>query len=242
MDRIDSVFATGMPIRVEDSVKVGDRLIYSDSVISPIKDRQDKIFAVGVVYRDITEKNELQNQLKELTEKYQNLYNQAQVPLYRTRLSDGKLLECNDRLATLLGYENKEQCLKSCYSSKKYSDPVKRDELIMLLAEKGYVEGFKLKTQKLDGSVLWVEVSAQLYKDKGYIEGAMWNITTSKILTPAEIIVLNFVLQGKTNKDIAKELSRSARTIEEHRSHIMKKMGVNNLVELAQKAVELGID
>ena len=42
-------------------------------------------------------------------------------------------------------------------------------------------------------------------------------------------------------KEIAKNLNRSVRTIEEHRSNIMHRMGVNNLVELAKEAVKLGL-
>ena len=98
-----------------------------------------------------------------------------------------------------------------------------------------------LQTHKVDGSLLWVKVSAKLNSEGTHIDGAMQDVTASKILTEAELMVLRLVLQGKTNKDIAEELKRSVRTIEEHRSHIMHRMGVNNLVELAKEAVKLGL-
>lgn len=241
MKRIDEVFETCKPMRVEDAVYIGDKLVYSQSVLSPIKNSSGDIFAVSVVYRDITDKMVLQKKVEEMAENYKNLYNNALIPLYRTRLSDGKLVECNEKMVELLGYQSKEECLREHYSVKYYTDPEQRDKLISLLNENGKIDGFVLQTHKVDGSLFWVKVSAKLNSEGTHIDGAMLDVTASKILTEAELVVLKLVLQGKTNKDIAEELKRSIRTIEDHRSHIMHRMGVNNLVELAKEAVKLGL-
>jgi PAS domain S-box-containing protein len=241
MKRVDMVFETCKSMRVEDADYIGDKLVYSQSVLSPIKNSSGEIFAVSVVYRDITDKMELHKKVEEMAENYKNLYNNALIPLYRTRLSDGKLIECNKKMVELLGYESKEECLREHYSAKNYADPEQRDKLISLLNENGKVDEFVLQTHKVDGSLLWVKVSAKLNSEGTHIDGAMQDVTASKILTEAELMVLRLVLQGKTNKDIAEELKRSVRTIEDHRSHIMHRMGVNNLVELAKEAVKLGL-
>jgi PAS domain S-box-containing protein len=47
-------------------------------------------------------------------------------------------------------------------------------------------------------------------------------------LTPAEIQVSNLVHQGKTTKEIANLLDLSPRTIETHRAHIRKKIGISH--------------
>jgi len=60
-------------------------------------------------------------------------------------------------------------------------------------------------------------------------------------LTKTEMRVLNFVLEGKTNREIAETLSRSIKTIEVHRSHIMKKFDVDNAIDLTKRAIELGL-
>ena len=62
-----------------------------------------------------------------------------------------------------------------------------------------------------------------------------------KALTEAEKNIFNLLLEGYTNKQIAKILHRSVRTIEVHRSHIMKKFDVNNVVELVRIASEMGL-
>jgi len=60
-------------------------------------------------------------------------------------------------------------------------------------------------------------------------------------LTKAEIKVLHLVLEGRNNREIALALHRSPRTIEVHRSNLMRKMGANNLVEMLRRAVDLGL-
>jgi len=54
-------------------------------------------------------------------------------------------------------------------------------------------------------------------------------------LSPTERRVLDLVLRGFTNRDIAALLKRSRRTIEVHRRHLMRKAGVKNVVQLAHK-------
>lgn len=60
-------------------------------------------------------------------------------------------------------------------------------------------------------------------------------------LTLIESQILKEILHGKTNKEIAKDMSRAIRTIEDHRSNIMQKLKVMNQVELFKRAIQLGI-
>ena len=60
-------------------------------------------------------------------------------------------------------------------------------------------------------------------------------------LTPVEMSTLHLLLEGKNNREIAASLHRSPRTVEVHRSHVMKKMKVGNVVELVRRAAEVGL-
>ncbi len=62
-----------------------------------------------------------------------------------------------------------------------------------------------------------------------------------KKLSKRELEVLKLILTGKCNKEIAFQLCRSRRTIEDHRYHIMKKLSVNNVVELTKVGIKLGL-
>jgi len=61
-----------------------------------------------------------------------------------------------------------------------------------------------------------------------------------KVLTKTEREVLLYMLQGRSNKEIAVLRSRSIRTIEGHRRHIFEKLGVDNLMELVRKMSSVG--
>lgn len=57
-------------------------------------------------------------------------------------------------------------------------------------------------------------------------------------LTFRERQILQFVVDGRTNKEIAADLGLSYRTVEVHRRHIMEKIGARNTAELVRLAIE----
>ena len=60
-------------------------------------------------------------------------------------------------------------------------------------------------------------------------------------LTRTEMRVLRFIMDGKSNRETAYILHRSVKTIEFHRNHIMRKLGVDNVVDLIRRAAALGL-
>ena len=63
--------------------------------------------------------------------------------------------------------------------------------------------------------------------------------TQVKPLSQREIEVLQLVSEGQTTKEIASKLFVSTRTVETHRSNMMKKLDVQNTAEMIKKALEL---
>jgi FixJ family two-component response regulator len=61
------------------------------------------------------------------------------------------------------------------------------------------------------------------------------------VLTRAEKAVLRLILDGKTTLEIAQLLGRSPRTVEVHRSRLMRKLGVSSAVNLMRKAASMGL-
>jgi FixJ family two-component response regulator len=60
-------------------------------------------------------------------------------------------------------------------------------------------------------------------------------------LTPRERQVFDRIVQGKINKQVARELGATERTIKAHRHQVMEKMKVQSLAELVSIAERLGI-
>lgn len=63
---------------------------------------------------------------------------------------------------------------------------------------------------------------------------ARWNV-----LTPREQQVFEGVVAGKPNKQVARDLGISPKTVELHRSNLMAKMHAESLPDLVQKYIEL---
>lgn len=60
-------------------------------------------------------------------------------------------------------------------------------------------------------------------------------------LTPREREVFHLVVEGRTTKEVAKALSISVKTAENHRTRMMEKLGVHNTAELVRYAARKGL-
>ena len=101
----------------------------------------------------------------------------------------------------------------------------------------------------------FIKALKQIYKGNKYFSGAVSNVLANRLLnrksaTPkAEVInqyhltkkekeILSMVIDGKQNKQISDSLDISVRTIETHRFNMMKKLGVNNVIDMVNKMIK----
>ena len=61
------------------------------------------------------------------------------------------------------------------------------------------------------------------------------------VLTTRELEVLQLIVHGKSNKDIATVLGLSANTVAVHRANIMQTLGIHNTAELVVYAIRNGL-
>lgn len=95
------------------------------------------------------------------------------------------------------------------------------------------------------GQVLRERVDAALRADAERLDGAA-RLATARFrydrLSPREREVLVEVIAGRSNKEIARRLGISFRTVEVHRAHMLRKLGVQSAIELAEIAGACGLD
>jgi DNA-binding NarL/FixJ family response regulator len=60
-------------------------------------------------------------------------------------------------------------------------------------------------------------------------------------LTTRELEILQHIVAGKSNKEIAAELSLSANTVAVHRANIMDALGIHKTAELVVYAIRNGL-
>ncbi|WP_175414877.1 response regulator [Nibricoccus aquaticus] len=64
---------------------------------------------------------------------------------------------------------------------------------------------------------------------------------TPGTLTPREHEVLQLIAEGFSNKEVSTKLGISVKTAENHRHHIMEKLGAHNAADLTREAFSLGL-
>lgn len=110
------------------------------------------------------------------------------------------------------------------------------------------VDGFVLKEDIYDQ--LQFAIQTVLKGGKSYLPRITENLAkeksdkgdlASEILTRREREILRLAALGKSNRDIGDELDISVRTVESHRSNLMRKLDLQNVQELVAFAVKQGI-
>jgi len=129
---------------------------------------------------EIDERKKTERALKDSEEKYKALFNNAQVALFRNRVSDGKLLEINERYATMAGYSNVGDCMAEFNAADAWADINGREELLKVLQENRFVLDYETKIIRKDGVSIWISFSATIFPEQGYIEGSIIDITERK--------------------------------------------------------------
>jgi two-component system response regulator NreC len=78
---------------------------------------------------------------------------------------------------------------------------------------------------------------------QGYLEGRQMVKPTSSFetLTTRQREILKLIAEGYRNKEIADYLCISVKTVETHRSSLMRKLGLHNVSELTAFALERGL-
>ncbi len=157
--------------------------------------------AAALVFRECirfyAEYKRTQNALKESEEKYQHLFHNALVGLFRTRISDGKVLECNQTIAGMFGYESSAEFAEGPGLLEYFADPLRSDELGVALQGEGSVDNFETEFLRRDGSSFWANFSARAFPRRGYIEGVIVDVTEKKQVEKEHALLQEQLLQSQ---------------------------------------------
>ncbi|NLY51629.1 MAG: diguanylate cyclase [Firmicutes bacterium] len=148
----------------------------------------------------------METKLRISEETYRNLFHNAQVGLFRSRISDGAILEANHQIAEMFGYASRQEFMAEFKSADHYVDPEKRKEMLRLLDEHGEVRHFEAQFRRKDGSIIWMLFSARVYPEQGWLEGVMEDIT-SRVEAEERLRYLSYhdILTGLYNRTFMEE-------------------------------------
>jgi DNA-binding NarL/FixJ family response regulator len=96
-----------------------------------------------------------------------------------------------------------------------------------------------LKSVLQGGIYLSAAVSKGVMSD--YVERLRGEDLSSDLLTPRQTEVLKLLAQGQSSKEIARLLDLSIKTVDTHRSQLMKQLGIHEVTGLVRYAIRVGL-
>ena len=88
-----------------------------------------------------------------------------------------------------------------------------------------------------NGSVSNTIVDGYLNKTNK-VRGKLMEDSSKSKLSKKEKVIVNYIIEGLSSKQIAERENLSVRTVDNHRANMMRKLGVKNAAELVKMAIE----
>jgi len=136
---------------------------------------------IGATASVVIQASKSQDMLQESEKKYRNLFENAQIGMFRSRIRDGKIIESNYKMAEILGYDSPEECMAKHIVNDSYLYPEQRKKIADLLKKHEDISNFEAQIRINDGSIKWIQFSGSFSENKDYFEGVMADITERKI-------------------------------------------------------------
>ncbi len=172
-----------------------------------------------ICIRDISGQLNHERTLQIREEIYQGIFDNDLVGLYRTSIATGELVECNDRLAQMFGYDAREEMIARYVAPEHYVRAQDRERLIELLKEKGRIDDFEAPLYRKDGSIRWFRYTGSINVAGGYLEGFVTDVTREHE-TLKELTLTASVFNGTTESILITDADRRVLRVNEAFSRV----------------------
>jgi PAS domain S-box-containing protein len=169
---IDKVISLGQSIRFEDN-RAG---IWSESHCHPVFNQNGEVIRVVVMARDITERKQAEEALRESEERYRRIIETANEGVWFID-ADNITTFVNQNMADMLGYTEAEMRGKSLFEfmDQQWQKPAAHH---VERCRQGLAEQHDFKFQRQDGTALWVIINTcPLFEKSGQYTGAFGMVT-----------------------------------------------------------------
>jgi PAS domain S-box-containing protein len=127
---------------------------------------------------DITERKRVEESLRDSENKYRELFDNAEVGMYRSKLDGTAILAANHKLCEIFGCTEAE--LLGNPAVMRWADAGARNKMIAELRKTGFMKDYEIDIIAKGDEVRTCSVSIKLYPDKGCLEGSAIDITERK--------------------------------------------------------------
>ena len=156
-------------------------------------------------------------------------------------------------MANLNGLEATKQIKKVLPESKIIMLTMHKNEEYVLQSFQAGASGYILKEGAVEELVSAIR---SIHADKSFlsptvsktlVDAYLRKMETGKTETPFDLLtdrereVLQLIAEGFTNREVAKQLYISVKTVEAHRAHIMQKLNIHDIAKLVKYAIQKGL-
>lgn len=160
-----------------------------DFSLKPVMDDEGKIKYLIAEGRDITDRKQAEEALKDSEEKYKNRFENAPIGIFQSTLT-GKFLNVNSTLSRMFRYESPEDMVASIQdiAQELFVNPQDRHEDIQAVIESEGYRRFETEYRRKDGTTFIANLYIRAVREEGKIaclEGYVEDITDRKLAEEA---------------------------------------------------------
>jgi diguanylate cyclase (GGDEF)-like protein/PAS domain S-box-containing protein len=154
---VQRALATGRTVSIEYSLEIEEQTCWFAANISSMN--EDSVVWVA---RDITERKQAENALRQAEENYRGIFENAIEGIFQTD-AQGRYMSANPALAQMYGYSSPQELMAELtdIGNQLYVNDGRRDEFARLLARNDQVSKFDSQVRRKDGGIIWISENAR---------------------------------------------------------------------------------
>lgn len=164
------LFATGTPQHCDLRMRKKDGTGFWAELAATIMQGTGGARECRVVLSDLTERKQSEAALRESEQKFREIFNSTSEAIFIHHLETGRLVDVNDAVLRIYGYDSKEEVLRKTVGDLSANVPPYTFERAQELVRKTSREGpqvFEWLAKRRDGPQFWVEVSLSRSQNDG---------------------------------------------------------------------------
>ena len=143
-----------------------------------MRDGDGEPFCILATIKDMTDASRAEEALRASEQKYRDLFDTAEVGMFRTRLDGSEMLDANPRFLEIFGRTRKE--VLGGPSVIHWAEPSEREQMVQRLLADGRVTDFECRMLTKQGEVRTCLTSLSLDRSQEILEGSITDISERK--------------------------------------------------------------